>query len=199
MVSDARVLMSESVGFAAICSNDAASYPEDSFENTRVSRRLMISRFHTSTTRPRQSLGRIGRSVRRTSSVTMPTASSSIAAGSTRAAQLRLGQGRPESLSRPCVRLRPPVWHRLTKRRLLAAQSNGRTNKAEPSTEPFGFGAVGEEAGACWKPFPRKPKGMRRAEWLKLSFRCQQYERKGILGTAAVIERLSARLRRDQK
>ena len=33
MVSDARVLMSESIGFAAICSNDAASYPEDSFEN----------------------------------------------------------------------------------------------------------------------------------------------------------------------
>ena len=26
MVSDARVLMSESIGFAAICSNDAASY-----------------------------------------------------------------------------------------------------------------------------------------------------------------------------
>jgi len=26
MVSDARVLMSEGVGFAAICSNDAASY-----------------------------------------------------------------------------------------------------------------------------------------------------------------------------
>jgi len=35
MVSDARVLMSESVGFAAICSNDAASYPEDSFENMK--------------------------------------------------------------------------------------------------------------------------------------------------------------------
>jgi peroxiredoxin len=35
MVADARVLMSESVGFAAICSNDAESYPEDSFENMR--------------------------------------------------------------------------------------------------------------------------------------------------------------------
>jgi peroxiredoxin len=31
LVADARVLMGESVGFAAICSNDAASYPEDSF------------------------------------------------------------------------------------------------------------------------------------------------------------------------
>ena len=35
MVADARVLMSEGVGFVAICSNDAASYPEDSFENMK--------------------------------------------------------------------------------------------------------------------------------------------------------------------
>ena len=35
MVADARVLMSEGVGFAAICSNDAESYPEDSFENMK--------------------------------------------------------------------------------------------------------------------------------------------------------------------
>jgi peroxiredoxin len=31
LTADARVLMGEGVGFAAICSNDAASYPEDSF------------------------------------------------------------------------------------------------------------------------------------------------------------------------
>ena len=31
LIADARVLMGEGVGFAAICSNDAASYPEDSF------------------------------------------------------------------------------------------------------------------------------------------------------------------------
>ena len=31
LVADARMLMGESVRFAAICSNDAASYPEDSF------------------------------------------------------------------------------------------------------------------------------------------------------------------------
>ena len=35
MVADARVLMSEGVGFTAICSNDAASYPDDSFENMK--------------------------------------------------------------------------------------------------------------------------------------------------------------------
>ena len=35
MVADARALMSEGVGFAAICSNDAASYPDDSYENMK--------------------------------------------------------------------------------------------------------------------------------------------------------------------
>jgi peroxiredoxin len=35
MVGDARELMSEGVGFAAICSNDSASYPEDSFESMK--------------------------------------------------------------------------------------------------------------------------------------------------------------------
>src|SRR5215470_1421398 len=92
----------------------------------------MISRFPIFTTRRRQSHGAMGQSVRRTSSVTMQTASSSIAAGSTKAAQIRLARGRPESLSRPCVRSRPPVWRRLTKRRLSAARSNGRTHKTEP-------------------------------------------------------------------
>jgi peroxiredoxin len=31
LVKDARVLMSEGIGFAAICSNDAVTYPDDSF------------------------------------------------------------------------------------------------------------------------------------------------------------------------
>jgi peroxiredoxin len=35
LVADARVLMGEGVGFAAICSNDAASYPEDSLPKMR--------------------------------------------------------------------------------------------------------------------------------------------------------------------
>jgi peroxiredoxin len=33
LVADARLLMAEGIGFAAICSNDAAAYSEDSFEN----------------------------------------------------------------------------------------------------------------------------------------------------------------------
>src|SRR5947209_5180189 len=33
MVADARTLMAEGIGFAAICSNDADGYPDDSFAN----------------------------------------------------------------------------------------------------------------------------------------------------------------------
>jgi len=35
MAADARTLIAEGIGFAAICSNDAKSYPEDSFDNMR--------------------------------------------------------------------------------------------------------------------------------------------------------------------
>ena len=36
LVADARVLMGEGFGFAAICSNDAASYPDDSFDKMKA-------------------------------------------------------------------------------------------------------------------------------------------------------------------
>jgi peroxiredoxin len=35
LVKDAKVLMAEGIGFAAICSNDAEDYPEDSFDNMK--------------------------------------------------------------------------------------------------------------------------------------------------------------------
>ena len=35
LVADARVLMAERIGFAAICSNDSSSYPEDSFDKMK--------------------------------------------------------------------------------------------------------------------------------------------------------------------
>ena len=35
LVNDARALMAEDIGFAAICSNDAEAYPADSFEAMR--------------------------------------------------------------------------------------------------------------------------------------------------------------------
>jgi peroxiredoxin len=35
LVADARVLLVEGIGFAAICANDATLYPEDSFDNMK--------------------------------------------------------------------------------------------------------------------------------------------------------------------
>jgi peroxiredoxin len=35
LVADARALMAEGIGFAAICANDATGYPEDSFPNMK--------------------------------------------------------------------------------------------------------------------------------------------------------------------
>jgi peroxiredoxin len=35
LVKDAKALMAERIGFAAICSNDAENYPEDSFDNMK--------------------------------------------------------------------------------------------------------------------------------------------------------------------
>ncbi len=35
LAADARVLLAESIGFAAICSNDAKNYPDDSFDNMK--------------------------------------------------------------------------------------------------------------------------------------------------------------------
>jgi peroxiredoxin len=35
LVSDARTMMSEGIGFAAICANDAKNYPDDSFDNMK--------------------------------------------------------------------------------------------------------------------------------------------------------------------
>jgi peroxiredoxin len=35
IAANARVLLAEGIGFAAICSNDAAKYPEDSFDNMK--------------------------------------------------------------------------------------------------------------------------------------------------------------------
>jgi peroxiredoxin len=35
LAEDARLLMAEGIGLAAICSNDAAAYPEDSFDEMR--------------------------------------------------------------------------------------------------------------------------------------------------------------------
>ena len=132
MVSDARVLMSESIGFAAICSNDATSYPEDSFEN--------MKRFAKAHDFPFPYLHDETQTVARAYGAVCTPDFFGYNADRRLKYRGRLDEGRttppragrPESLSRPCVRLRPPAWRRITKRRLLAARSNGKTNKAEP-------------------------------------------------------------------
>ena len=40
LAADARVLMAEGIGFAAICANDAKTYPEDSFANMKLFSKL---------------------------------------------------------------------------------------------------------------------------------------------------------------
>jgi hypothetical protein len=81
MVSDARVLMSEGVGFAAICSNDVTGYPEDSFENMKRFAKAHNFPFPYLHDGPRQSLERMEPSARPTSSATIAAGGSSIAAG----------------------------------------------------------------------------------------------------------------------
>jgi hypothetical protein len=86
LVSDAKVLMAEGISFAAICSNDAKAYPEDSFD----------SRWREPTVR----------SARRTSSDMTMSASSDIAAASTRVARPRSHRARATISWRLCARSR---------------------------------------------------------------------------------------------
>ena len=93
LVADARVLMGESVGFAAICSNDAASYPEIRSPKWANSPESTISRSPTCTTKARTRRAPMALSAPPTSSASTGTSSSDIAAGSTRAARRRPRRG----------------------------------------------------------------------------------------------------------
>ena len=75
MVADARTLMAESIGFAAICSNDTSAYPEDSFDNMQRFAQTHKFRFHTCTMKTSRWRGPMARSAPPTSSATMPNAS----------------------------------------------------------------------------------------------------------------------------
>ena len=68
LVADARPLLAEGFGFAAICSNDAKAYPEDSFPNMKGSRRSIASRSPICMTRARPSPVPMMPSARRISS-----------------------------------------------------------------------------------------------------------------------------------
>ena len=132
MVSDARVLMSEGVGFAAICSNDAASYPEDSFEN--------MKRFAKAHDFPFPYLHDETQTVARAYGAVCTPDFFGYNADRKLKYRGRLDEGRttppraeaPRACRGHACDCDHRSWRRLTKRRLLAARSNGRTNKAEP-------------------------------------------------------------------
>jgi peroxiredoxin len=88
LVADARVLTGEGVGFAAICSNDAAGYPEDSFPKMREFAKRHDFQFpylHDES----QDVARAYGCARPISSATTAASSSDIAAASTKAALRR--------------------------------------------------------------------------------------------------------------
>ena len=115
----------------AICSNDAVSYPEDSFENMKRFAKAHDFPFpylHDGT----QTVDRgMERFVRRTSSVTMPTASSSIAARSRKAAQPGLTGG-PRELVEAMRAIATTGVAPADQKPSIGCSIKWRTNKAEP-------------------------------------------------------------------
>ena len=86
LTADARALMAEGVGFAAISSNDAASYPEDSFPKMRefaLAHDFPFPYLHDETQRSRAPMAPPAPP---TSSASTAISSSNTAAASTRAA-----------------------------------------------------------------------------------------------------------------
>jgi peroxiredoxin len=68
LVADARLLLAEGIGFAAICSNDAKSVPKIHSRTCAISRRNIVFRFLISTMRARMWPARMTPSARRISS-----------------------------------------------------------------------------------------------------------------------------------
>ena len=136
MVADARVLISEGVGFAAICSNDAASYPDDSFEN--------MKRFAKAHDFPFPYLRDETQTVARAYRAVWTPDFFGYNADRKLKYRGRLDEGRitppREGASRELVEAMRAiattgVAPALTKSRLSVARSNGRTHKTEPLTE----------------------------------------------------------------
>ena len=48
--------------------------------------------------------------------------------------------------------------------------------------------------GSLLAPFPSRPKGMKRKTWMRLFAKCKRDEQRGIMGMAATVANLSARL-----
>jgi hypothetical protein len=151
LVADAKVLMAEGVGFAAICSNDATHYPADSFG--KMKEFAAAHGFPFPYLHDERSPALTARSARRTSSASMRLAGCSIAAGSMPGATAHPRPAPGASWSRRCAPSLPDA-RRPSRRRRSAARSSGR----RPEGQRFAGGeALPRSAGANWPPARSAP------------------------------------------
>ena len=103
LVQDAKMLMEEGIGFAAICSNDAKSHPEDSFDNMKRFAKAHGCPFPYLHDEDQSVARAYGVVARRISSATTGSASSDIGAASMRAARRRSPRMLVASSSKRCA------------------------------------------------------------------------------------------------
>ena len=132
LVQDAAALKAEGVGFAAICSNDARSHPQELLSQHEALRRdAQDSPSPISTTRTSRWRGPMARCARPTFSVSMPPASLPTAAASTKAAPARHPRVRAASWSRRCAPLPKRARGRRSRTPRWDAPSSGRRREVE--------------------------------------------------------------------
>jgi hypothetical protein len=142
LVPDAHVLMAERIGFAAICSNDSSSYPEDSFDN--------MKRFAERHEFPFPYLHDETQSVARAYGAVCTPDFFGYDANRELKYRGRLDEGRTtpppamraENSSRQCILSPQRALHRPIKFRRLAVRSNGRLHRAESGDR--GVATLGE-------------------------------------------------------
>ena len=123
------------IGVVAISSNDAATYPDDSFANMQAVAREMAFPFPYLHDEARPSRGPTAPSARPISSGSTPQAACSIAAASTRAARTP-GAPTPAAISsRACGSSPRRVRDLRNRSRRWAARSSGRRPDRENPTE----------------------------------------------------------------
>ena len=105
LVADARLLAREGVGFACVCSNDAAAYPDDSFEKMKVFAQAHDLPFPYLRDETQSAARALERFARRIFSATTAIASSNTGGASTRAARRATG-GRAARAGRSDARRR---------------------------------------------------------------------------------------------
>ena len=126
LAADARVLMGEGVGFAAISRTTPRAIPRIRSRRWANSPGSTTSRSPTCTTRRRTRRAPTARSARPTSSASTGSLGSNIAAGSTRAGRRRPLRARAASSWRPCAPSPPAARRQRTRFPRSAARSSGR-------------------------------------------------------------------------